>query len=217
MNASPTSGRLRRRDVLMTGVASAPLLAFAGLVWVERDRFPTELAWHEPSSGFTTFLCDAVIPRTTTGGATEAGVPAFMAMALGSGLFGGDGSTIGLLEAELDALAGRGGFMGQPARARLERLERLDADTFSRPPPPPPQATSSHAPDAKRSVPVAPAEPQINRLWRIIKSAIVTSYYTSEIGGSKELHYQLVPGRFDADILRGSVPYLSNYQLENVF
>ncbi len=36
--------------------------------------------------------------------------------------------------------------------------------------------------------------------WRRIKQLIVMGYYTSEIGASQELQYQLVPGRFDPDL-----------------
>jgi hypothetical protein len=36
--------------------------------------------------------------------------------------------------------------------------------------------------------------------WRAIKGLILTGYYTSEIGGSKELNYELVPGRFDPKV-----------------
>jgi hypothetical protein len=36
--------------------------------------------------------------------------------------------------------------------------------------------------------------------WRTVKALILTGYYTSEVGASRELQYELVPGRFDADL-----------------
>ena len=36
--------------------------------------------------------------------------------------------------------------------------------------------------------------------WKVIKGLILTGYYTSEVGGSKELRYELVPGRWDPDL-----------------
>ena len=36
--------------------------------------------------------------------------------------------------------------------------------------------------------------------WKAIKAAILTGYYTSEIGASQELQYEHVPGRFDPDL-----------------
>lgn len=36
--------------------------------------------------------------------------------------------------------------------------------------------------------------------WRAIKGLILTGYYTSEVGGSQELLYELVPGRFDPKV-----------------
>jgi len=36
--------------------------------------------------------------------------------------------------------------------------------------------------------------------WKTIKALILVGYYTSEAGASQELRYELVPGRWDADI-----------------
>jgi len=44
------------------------------------------------------------------------------------------------------------------------------------------------------------APDQDSHPWRKIKALILTGYYTSEIGASRELHYELVPGRFDPDV-----------------
>ena len=33
--------------------------------------------------------------------------------------------------------------------------------------------------------------------WRTIKTLILTGYYTSEVGASQELRFELVPGRWD--------------------
>ena len=40
--------------------------------------------------------------------------------------------------------------------------------------------------------------------WHKIKDLILTGYYTSEVGASRELRYELVPGRWDADIPLGT-------------
>jgi hypothetical protein len=36
--------------------------------------------------------------------------------------------------------------------------------------------------------------------WHTIKNLILIGYYTSEVGGSQELQYELVPTRFDPDL-----------------
>lgn len=139
-------------------------------------------------------VCQLVLPRTGTPGAGEVGTGAFVALALAHGLEGtrkpvAGGNPQGLplradgsldrvlwLERELDRAAG-GDFLKAPAAQRLKLLTALDAAAF---PPGPPQANPSP--------------------WQAIKSLIVTGYYTSETGGSKELRYELIPGRWDNDI-----------------
>ncbi|HWI87556.1 MAG TPA: gluconate 2-dehydrogenase subunit 3 family protein [Sphingomonas sp.] len=203
-----------RRDVIAGSIALAAI--GAGVAGITLIASPAQIAWRPPSPRLVPVLSDIVLPKTGTPGASG-GDPNFVERALGSGLFGGDGTTLGLLEAWLDVHAKQSSFMAAARQRQLQVIEALDADTFSRAAPPPPVATSSHAPEASRDHVAAPAEPEINRLWRIVKQAIVTGYYTSEVGGAVELHYDLVPGRFDPDVALGSVPYLSNYWLENVF
>ena len=36
--------------------------------------------------------------------------------------------------------------------------------------------------------------------WKKIKALILTGYYTSEVGASRELQYELVPGRWEPDL-----------------
>lgn len=44
------------------------------------------------------------------------------------------------------------------------------------------------------------APDQKDHPWKKIKALILTGYYTSEVGASRELQYELVPGRFDPDL-----------------
>jgi hypothetical protein len=130
-------------------------------------------------------------------------VPSFIERAFYAGNFGGDGGTIGLLEAHLDARIAHGGFLQASIPERTRLLEELDQQAFARS-----SATPSHEPVD---------QPEMTRLWRVVKLAIVTGYYTSELGGSEELAYNLVPGRYEPDIQRGTEPYLSNGWTENLF
>ncbi len=135
-----------------------------------------------------------VLPRTDTAGAGETGVGDFLVLALAHGLDGTrepvtggeipvavpeyrrrDGTLryLDWLEGELDRRA-NGDWMGKDNQRRLAALTALDADAFA--------DGSDHA------------------AWKQIKDLILTGYYTSETGGSKELRYELVPGRYDPDI-----------------
>ena len=130
-----------------------------------------------------------VIPRTATPGAGDVGVGDFVILALAHGLDKSrvpiardtapatasaylriDGSLRHLdwLEAELDRAA-NGDWLGKPDARRAAILERFDAEAF---------AAKDHP-------------------WKTVKGLILTGYYTSETGGSRELRYELTPGRFD--------------------
>ena len=138
-------------------------------------------------------LSDLVVPATDTPGALAAGVPEWLLLALSHGQAGtrevpagpyaidrpvGSNAPTGLLY--LDAVGQQLGAMAQAdftalSPVRQQRLlAKLDADAFA----------PGHEGDP----------------WHKIKELILTGYYTSEIGGSKELRYELVPGRWDPDI-----------------
>lgn len=137
-------------------------------------------------------VAQIVIPKTGTPGAGEVGTGDFVILALAHGLDGTrdpgaaaaipagvpaprrpDGSLryLDWLEGELDRRA-RGNWAGRDAAARTAALAALDAEAY---------AGDGRAPHP----------------WKAIKGLILTGYYTSEVGGSQELRYEPVPGRFD--------------------
>ncbi|WP_062783802.1 gluconate 2-dehydrogenase subunit 3 family protein [Novosphingobium capsulatum] len=135
-------------------------------------------------------VAQIVIPRTDTAGAGDVGAGAFVLLGLAHGLGGAHQpvTTSGLegfssadgrfdharwLALELDRRAG-GDFAHAGLPARQAAVAGLDRDAFA---------------DAPMAQP-----------WRTIKNLVLTGYYTSEIGGSKELNYELVPGRWDPDV-----------------
>jgi hypothetical protein len=131
-----------------------------------------------PADPFLERLCDLVIPDTDTPGARAAGVPAFIVLALEHGFVGATPADRATLQQRLDKEAG-GDYLKLDAARQTQVLAPLDAATFSRDP--------SAA---------ATGEPA----WARIKQILVMGYYTSEPGASKELRYQLVPGRWDPDV-----------------
>ena len=174
-------------------LAGAGLLAAAfGLpsaAWA-LDGLPDAEAPTDRQRALLREVCQLVIPATDTLGAGDVGAGDFVILALAHGLGGtrapvdadfapfrrSDGSVrhLAWLEATLDRQAG-GDFAKAPQRAQV--LATLDAAAF--PPGPPPVA---HSP------------------WVAIKGLILTGYYTSEVGGEKELVYASVPGRWDPDL-----------------
>lgn len=132
-----------------------------------------------------------VIPRSATPGAGEVGAGDFAILALAHGLDGSrlplkdatayarfarnDGSIrhVAWLERELDGRTS-GDFLGAAPDRRFAALQALDAQAYA--------SRDSESP------------------WKAVKGLILTGYYTSEVGGSQELRYEAVPGRFDPDL-----------------
>ncbi|MGC4029779.1 MAG: gluconate 2-dehydrogenase subunit 3 family protein [Steroidobacteraceae bacterium] len=129
----------------------------------------------DPRHAFADRISDLLIPTTDTPGASAAGVAGFVLLALDSGVSGLKPALLDAVQAELDASAG-GKFVGRPRNRQAGLLAELDRKAFAA---------------------ASPAENSAEFAWRRIKSAIVAGYYTSEIGGSKELIYEPVPGKFE--------------------
>lgn len=186
----PSQSGWTRRE--FAGVAA--LVALAGGLPLAAVRL-TDLPDDEvPSAELRLLMREVsqlVIPRSGTPGAGDVGAGDFALLALAHGLDGSrqpaalpampglaqfwrpDGSFrhADWLAHELNWRAG-GQFVRAPDRAAI--LARLDVEAFA-------DGADAHP-------------------WRRIKGLILTGYYTSEIGGSRELRYDLVPGRWDSDI-----------------
>lgn len=190
---------LSRRQMLQRVLGIGGLVVVGGaFVRHVTDRHAIEFP--RPSEGFTARISDMVIPATSTPGAVAAGVPDFAEFALDHTLFGGDGASLATLEKVLDRRSTAGAFIQLPPKMQLDLLTALDVETYPMPP--------RHGGET----------PLAQAAWKAVKTAIVVGYYTSEIGGSQELAYELVPGpAYRADVPLGSVPLLSNQWMENAF
>lgn len=190
------TGAWRRRDLLaglaLLGLAVGPA---AAAVAATRQAEGQAAGRAAPHQALLREVAQLVIPRTATPGAGEVGVGAFVLLALEHGLEGTrrpmgdaaravpaiagcarpDGSLdhARWLAGELDRRAG-GSFATAPLAKRQAALAALDHDAFAD---------------------VAAAQP-----WHPLKALILIGYYASETGGSRELAYELVPGRFDPDL-----------------
>lgn len=121
-------------------------------------------------------VVDAVIPRTDTPGASDVGVHQFLVIGLEHGLEGSrDPSLPGPKGRDhLDWLAAQLERTGEKDIARAVTI--IDQAAFA-------------------AGPASPPTP-----WVRIKSLILLGYYMSEAGATRELRYELVPGRWDPDV-----------------
>jgi len=183
MKIHPDRRGLLRGGLVLAGAALTPAQVWAQVVAGKTTPLPARV------QQLLERVSDLTIPDTATPGAVKAGVPAFIALAIAHGLshanapvppeqFSGGNAPAGAglldwLGFELDLKAG-GNFLAAKPDAQAKALADLDG--------------AAYAKGAEKSP------------WRTWKGLIVTGYYTSEIGASQELFFELVPGRFDPDV-----------------
>ena len=160
---------ITRRDLLGTGAAAFVAMVFGGTAQAAQKRARDRRA--DPRYGLADRIADLVIPKTDTPGASEAGVANFLLMALDEKMGGMEPGQLDRVGSALDAAAG-GAFL-KLARDRQEvLLAALDARAFTG----------------------QPAAGTAEADWPHLKAAILAGYYTSEIGASRELVFDPVPG-----------------------
>ncbi|MEO6093843.1 MAG: gluconate 2-dehydrogenase subunit 3 family protein [Novosphingobium sp.] len=191
MSESAVSG-WNRRD-FFGGMALFALAIGVPVASVALSDLPDEEAPSERQRAMMREVSQLVVPKTATAGAGDVGVGDFVILALAHGLEGSrapsagaaapplarfrrpDGSLRQLhwLENELNQRGG-GDFLARTPAERRMLLAAVDAEAF--------------------------AEGAREHPWRTVKALILTGYYTSEVGASQELQYELVPGRWDPDL-----------------
>lgn len=170
---TPDSGALSRRDLLAASVAALAglMLEAAAQAAPRHGSGPRRAA--DPRHAFADRLSDLVIPATDTPGATQAKVADFLLLALDRHLGSLEPAQLERVRAALDGSPESGGrFLALPRRHQQSLLAAFDARSYAGP----------HA--------AGTAEAD----WPHLKAAILAGYYTSEIGASKELVYDPVPG-----------------------
>ena len=175
MSESIDTSASRRAVLLAMGAFVAGFACPPHQLWAAVPRDPQS----GPRRGLLDSLCDLLIPDTDTPGARAAGVPAFVELALAHGLRQSEPQLLAAFAMALDAAAG-GSFLALESEQRTALLTDVDQRALVRP--------------------VDPRAPLLLRNWATLKALIVIGYYTSEVGGSVELRYELVPGRFEPDI-----------------
>lgn len=123
---------------------------------------------------FIATLASIVIPDTDTPGAGSVAVAQWVSSSLERGMRGGSSKTLAELEKQLDGLVEGALFRKSTPSRQLAALKELD-DRLEFVP----DAASAKTP------------------WGAVKSLVLRAYYNSEVGASKELQYEPVPGRFD--------------------
>lgn len=165
------------RRSLLGGAAALAAMMMNG-AWLSEARAQTAAVKADPRYAFVDRLADLTIPVTDTPGASQAGAPTFVLLALDQKMNGLKPAMLTKVRERLDRDAG-GSFVARPAAEQLRLLTALDAAAYA-----------------------GPAAPETaEQGWRRIKAAIVAGYYSSEVGATTELVYEPIPGKFENIVL----------------
>jgi hypothetical protein len=161
-----------RRAALLAGVALSP----RWLTLAEGAALPAQQAYLSPAqASIAAAIVDRIIPRTDTPGAADVGVPAFLDRLYGEFMSDAERQLLikGLTDVESAAKSTqKASFSSLPADRQDEVL---------------------------RSIAQA-EEGREQGSFALLRSVTVLGYFTSEQVGRNVLHYDPVPGRYEACI-----------------
>ena len=134
-------------------------------------------------------IAELILPETDTPGARAARVHEFIDLALAEWFDRADRDRFLAGLADVDARArgaGASDFLHAPPARQVEVLTTLDAELAQ-------ERDADRAGVQWRGRAAAPDR----SFFRVIKRLTLVGYYTSEIGFTRELHAQIIPGRYD--------------------
>ena len=136
-----------------------------------------------------TAIAEMIIPRTETPGATDAGVPAFIDLIVTEWYSDEQRAHFlqGLADVDVRAQHRFGkNFVACSPDEQAETLRALGAQLIAD------AALAKVQPDFDGD-----RKPSDN-FYQMLRSLVLTGYYTSEAGATAELNYQIIPDHFDA-------------------
>jgi hypothetical protein len=135
-------------------------------------------------------VAEMIIPKTTTSGAKDAGVPAFIEMMMKDCYAKPEHMSFveGLATLEKDK------FLDMDAQARTERLKKLEAETKAAMKAREVKQTKSGDNDDKEEMKAAPKGLPF---WRLVKELTLLGYFTSEVGIRDSYEYVQIPTKFE--------------------
>ena len=209
---------IRRAALLLGGALSAPALAGVLAGCGEGPRAAagdwTPRALTATQGELVATIAEHIIPETDTPGARGVGVHRFIDTMLAEYYPADERARFLAGLADVDARARRGcgkAFLRCAPAEQRAVLEQLDRETFAastQPPRPDPSKQTERGaaatppgdlrPDTARRAASAPAVPPA--FFRTMKELTLLGYYTSEVGATRELRHEKVPGRFEGCI-----------------
>lgn len=186
---------MQRREVLRilaTGtalqLAPAKLLVFAREVrtLIASQAAPRTLNPHQAAT--VTTMAELILPRTDTPGATDVGATAFIDLILTEWYEEADRSRFLAGLADVDTRSQRlfaRDFVGCSALQQSEILINLGEQMME------------EAERVRDQPPTLGEVPGGVNFYSMLRRLVLTAYYTSEAGATQELHFEMIPDRYE--------------------
>jgi len=172
-------------------VVAAPAPGEAPLTW-------TPKALSASQARVLDVVAELIVPATDTPGAREAGVPQFVDRAVADFCTPADAQAIrsGLDRIDADARAAHGAaFTAIGPAQQTALLARYDAEKAA---PPAPVGRGDTETGLSNRTPGPPPSPPF---FRLLRDLVTVGYFTSEVGATKALRYDPIPGDY-----KGCIP-----------
>lgn len=186
---------MQRREVLRilaTGtalqLAPAKLLVFAREMrtLIASQAAPRTLNPHQAAT--VTTMAELILPRTDTPGATDVGAPAFIDLILTEWYEEADRSRFLAGLADVDTRSQRlfaRDFVDCSALQQSEILTNLGEQMME------------EAERVRDQPPTLGEVPGGVNFYSMLRRLVLTAYYTSEAGATQELHFEMIPDRYE--------------------
>jgi hypothetical protein len=172
-HTAPASGISRREAIRRAALLAGVTLSPAWLALVDQARPAAQARYLPPAHlALVSAIADRILPRTDTPGAADVGVPEFIDLLYGEFMTPAERQ---MLSTGLDAVEAAGKAAGG-ASFRALTADRQDG--------------------VLRGI-ARGEEGRPQGFFRLIRSATVLGYFTSEQVGRTVLHYDPVPGRYE--------------------
>jgi hypothetical protein len=181
---------IKKTAILIGGMLSAPTL-LAMSRW-ERIAPLSNLDFSltDTQRKIVAEVAEMIIPKTTTAGAKDAGVPAFIEMMLKDCYAKPEHLSFmeGIAVLEQDK------FLDMPAPTQVERLKKMEAETKD----------LMKTREVKQTKMGDNVDEQMMKattkglpFWRLIKDLTLLGYFTSEVGTKASFEYVQIPSKFE--------------------
>jgi hypothetical protein len=180
---------IKQAALLLGGVFSAPTL-LAMSRWEQKTTSDLDFILTDIQRKIVAEVAETIIPKTTTAGAKDAGVPAFIEMMLKDCYFKPEHLSFmeGVMALEQDK------FLDMNPAAQTERLKKIEAETKD----------TMKAREVKQTKMGDNADEQVMKatakglpFWRLMKELTLLGYFTSEVGTKASFEYVQIPSKFE--------------------